>query len=82
MQNSINLSPITQFTQSVRAAELSQAKEVKLSMQQARLLNLALTELLEKMSRDYETLFNELKNAADTEVIEVTMDGGDFNDPG
>lgn len=79
MQNPINLSPITQFVQAVRSAELSQAKEVKLNIQQARLLNLALTELLEKLSRDYETLFNELKSSADTEVISVTMDGGGFN---
>ena len=79
MQNQINLSPITQFVQAVRSAELSQAKEVKLSIQQARLLNLALTELLEKLSRDYETLFNELKSSSDTEVISVTMDGGGFN---
>ena len=41
MQNQINLTPITQFAQALRAAELSQAKEVKISIQQARLMNLA-----------------------------------------
>lgn len=79
MQNQINVSAISQFAQLVRAAELSQSKEVKLNIQQARLINLALIELLDKLSRDYETLFNELKNSTDTEVISVTMDGGDFN---
>ena len=32
MQNQINLTPITQFVQQVRSAELSQAKEVKMSL--------------------------------------------------
>ena len=78
MSNQINLTPITQFIQSVRAAELSQSKEVKLSIQQARLLNLALAELLDKINQDYETMFNALKKGVDTEVISITMDGGGF----
>ena len=80
MQNQINLSPITQFTQQLRAAELSQSKEVKLPIQQARLLHLALTELIDKLNRDYETLLADLKNSVDTEVITVSMDGGGFED--
>jgi hypothetical protein len=80
MSNQINLTPITQFTQLLRATELSQGKEVKMPIQQARLLNLALTELLEKMNRDYETMYNALKNSTNTEVISVSMDGGAFSD--
>jgi hypothetical protein len=38
MQNQINLTPVTQFIQTVRSAEASQAREVKLSIQQARAL--------------------------------------------
>jgi hypothetical protein len=80
MQNQINLTPITQFTQNLRAAELAQQKEVKLPIQQARLLALALTEIQDKLLQDYESLFNELRNRADTEVVTVTMDGGGFED--
>lgn len=80
MSNQINLTPITQFTQLLRATELSQGKEVKMPIQQARLLNLALTELLEKMNRDYETMYNALKNSTNTEVVNVSMDGGGFSD--
>ena len=80
MQNQINLTPLTQFIQSVRSAELSQSKEVKMSIQQARLLSLALNELQEKLLQDYETMFNELKRSIDTDVITVSMDGGDFTD--
>lgn len=80
MQNQINLTPITQFIQSVRSAELTQAKEVKLSLQQARLLSLALAEIQDKLVQDYESMFNELKRSTDSEVITVTMDGGGFDD--
>ena len=81
MQNPINLTPITQFVQLLRVAELNQQKEVKLTIQQARLLNLALTEVLDKLNRDWETLYTALKNTQDTEVITVTMDGGGFVEP-
>jgi hypothetical protein len=81
MQNPINLTPITQFVQLLRAAELNQQKEVKLTIQQARLLNLALTETLDKLNRDWETVYSALKNTQNTEVITVTMDGGGFVEP-
>ena len=81
MQNPINLTPITQFVQLLRVAELNQLKEVKLTIQQARLLNLALTETLDKLNRDWETLYTALKNTQDAEVITVTMDGGGFVEP-
>jgi hypothetical protein len=80
MQNQINLTPVTQFIQSVRSAELTQAKEVKLSIQQARLLSLALAEIQDKLLQDYESMFNDLKNSVDSEVVTVTMDGGGFED--
>lgn len=77
----INTSPITLFAQSLRAAELSNQKEVKLTIQQARLLNITLTEMLQKISQDYERLFYELKTSETTEVITVQMDGGSLIDP-
>ena len=80
MQNQINLTPLTQFVQSVRSAELSQSKEIKMSIQQARLLSLALNELQEKLLQDYESMFNDLRKNVDSEVITVAMDGGGFTD--
>jgi hypothetical protein len=80
MSNPINTTPIGQFAQIVKAAELSQSKEVKLSIQQARLINLALVELLDKINQDYETMYSALKNSANTEVISVAVDGGGFKD--
>jgi hypothetical protein len=78
MQNQINLTPITQFIQSVRAAELSQSKEVKLPLQQARLLSLALSEIQDKLIQDYESLYIKLKESTNTEVVSIQLDGGDF----
>ena len=81
MQNQINITPITQFIQSVRAAEQTQSREVKMSIQQARMLILALAEVQDKLLQDYESMFNELKNSVDTEVVSVSMDGGGFEAP-
>jgi hypothetical protein len=80
MSNQINLSPITQFVQMVRAAELSQSKEVKIPIQQARLMNLAFVELMDQLHQDYTALLLELKSSSETEVIQVSMDGGGFKD--
>ena len=81
MQNQINVTPITQFVQTVRSAELAQHREIKLTIQQARLLTLALTEVLDKVNRDLETVYNAVKNSSATEVLTVQMDGGGLEDP-
>lgn len=78
MQNQINTTSISQFAQIVRAAELNQSKEIRIPIAQARIINLALIELLEKVNRDYESMFNQLKQTGNTEVVSVTMDGGGF----
>jgi hypothetical protein len=80
MQNQINLTPITQFTQQLRAAELSQSKEVKMTIQQARLLSLALGEIQDQLYQDYTALFQQLKNSSANEVVSISMDGGGFKD--
>jgi len=76
MQNQINTMPISQFAQTLRAAELTQQKDVKMSIQQARLLNLALLEIQDKLLQDYESLYNAIQNNNNTDVIQVSMDGG------
>jgi hypothetical protein len=80
MQNPINLSPITQFAQIVKAAELSQSKEVKIPIQQARLMNLAFVELMDQVRQDYESMFNSLKRSVDNEPVSIAVDGGGFKD--
>lgn len=80
MLNQINLTPITQFVQIVRSAEQTQSKEVKLSIQQARAITLALAEIQDKLLQDYETLFNQLKKTQESEVVTISMDGGGFEE--
>ena len=81
MQNQINLTPITQFAHLLRAAELSQSKEVKIPVQQARLMNLALVELMEQVRQDYECMFNALKSHVQQEEVQIEIDGGGFGEP-
>jgi hypothetical protein len=81
MLNQINLTPLTQFTQLLRSAELSQQKEVKIPIVQARLLSLALSEIQDKLLQDYESMFNALKGHVQQEEVEIQLDGGDFTEP-
>ena len=78
MQNQINILPISQFAQSLRAAELGQQKEVKLPIQQARLLNLALLEIQDKLLQDYESILNTVKTGATNDVVTIRYDTKDL----
>ena len=49
-----------------------------MSLPQARMLNLALAEMMDKMNQDYESMYNALKRSVETEIVTVTMDGGGF----
>jgi len=80
MQNQINTTPITQFTQLLKAAELSRQTELKMPIQQARLLSLALNDMLGKLNQDYESMFNALRQASSSEVVQISVDGGGFSD--
>ena len=80
MQNPINTAALLQFTQLLKSAELTQQKELKMTIQQARLLNIALTEVLAKLSQDYESLYHSLKQASANEVVSIQLDGGGFGE--
>lgn len=80
MQNQINLTPLNSFIQQVKSAEQTQSKEVKMSIQQARLLSLTLAEVMTKLNQDYESLFHLLKQSPQTDVVSISMDGGNFGE--
>jgi len=80
MQNPVNTAALMQFAQLLKAAELSQQKELKMTIQQARLLNIALTEVLAKITQDYESLFHALKQSSANEVVNIQLDGGTFGE--
>lgn len=71
----LNTAPIQQFISQVKSADASQAKEVKLTAQQAKRLAFTLGEVMARLNGDLEALISR-KNSGDDEVIKVTMDGG------
>lgn len=74
MQPQINLSPITQFVQQLKSAEFTNQREVKMPIQQARLLSIALVELMDQLLKEPTN-----KSSNDNEVVKINMDGGGFN---
>ena len=74
MQPQINLSPITQFVQQLKSAEFTNQREVKMPIQQARLLSIALVELMDQLLKEPTN-----KSLNDNEIVKINMDGGGFN---
>ena len=71
----LNTAPIQQFISQVKSADASQAKEVKLNIQQAKRLAFTLGEVMSRLNGDLEQILAR-KNSGNDEVINVTMDGG------
>lgn len=70
----INTAPIQNFINQVKAADLSNQREIKIDTKTAKSLAFCLTQLLAKNVQDYENLFKSLEKTED--VITVKMDGG------
>ena len=77
MSNPINTYPITSLIQQIKAADISQQKEIRIDIKNAKLLSYALGEILSKVNQDYELLLKNLqKSTGDT--VTVQLDGGGF----
>ena len=70
---------MTQFLQTIKAAELNQSKDVKIPIAQARFLTITLSEMLHKINQDYESMFSLIKNNIKQDDITIKMDGGNFD---
>jgi|APGre2960657444_1045066.scaffolds.fasta_scaffold77281_3 hypothetical protein len=75
----INTIAIQQFIQQVKIADASQQKEIRMDIKNAKALSFALTEVLAKLTQDYEILLKELLKASGNDTITVAMDGGGFS---
>ncbi len=76
MQNEpLNTFPIQQFLQKVKVADSSNAKEIKLSIAEAKTLAYTLGITMSRLEGDLERLIASYSKGND-EVIQVTMDGG------
>jgi len=79
MPNPINTVPLQQFIQQVKAADLSQQKEVKLDIKTAKALAYTLGEITAKLFEDQDILLSKLQQAQGTGDITIRMDGGGFD---
>jgi hypothetical protein len=78
MQNPINTAPVQQFIQQVKAADMSQQRDIKLDIKTAKALAFTLGEISAKLLEDYDAILRRLEqNAGGT--ISVQMDGGSFS---
>jgi hypothetical protein len=75
----INTIAIQQFIQQVKISDASQQKEIRMDIKNAKALSFALTEVLAKLTQDYEILLKELLKASGNDTITVAMDGGGFS---
>jgi hypothetical protein len=77
MPNPINTLPIQQFIQQVKAADLSQQREIKLDIKTAKALAYCLGEVSAKLLEDYDLVFRRLESSTGNGIT-VQMDGGGF----
>lgn len=78
MSNQINTYPLVNFIQQIKAADLSQQKEVKIDIKTAKQIALTLAEVLAKVNQDYDTLLKNLQKTTG-ETVTVQFDGGGFS---
>jgi hypothetical protein len=78
MPSPINTAPIQQFIQQVKAADLTQQREIKLDIKTAKALAYCLGEVSAKLLEDYDILFKRLESSSGG-AITVQMDGGGFS---
>jgi hypothetical protein len=73
----LNTAPIQQFIQQTRAADNSRAKEVKLSIDQAKTLAYTLGMVMTRLEGDLEKLVAESRSGS-ADTIEIKLDGSSF----
>ena len=78
MSNPINTIPIQQFLQQVKAADITQQREIKLDIKTAKALAFCLGEVSAKLLEDYDTIIKRLESSSGGAVT-VQMDGGGFS---
>lgn len=78
MSNPINTVPIQQFIQQVKAADLTQQREIKLDIKTAKALAYCLGEVSAKLLENYDVVFKRLE-ASSGNAVTIQMDGGGFS---
>ena len=73
-QEKINIAPLEQFVKTVRAAEASNQKEIRIDLATAKQIRHSLSLTMIRLAGNYEDLIT--KNKQEEQVIKVSMDGG------
>lgn len=71
----LNNMPIQQFLSQVKTADSTRAKEIKMTIEQARSLALTLGQVMVRLNGDLEQLLQK-EYSKENEVIQIQMDGG------
>ena len=75
--NLINTALLQQFINQVKAADLGQQKEIRLSITEAKNLSYTISLAMTRLAGNYEGLLVQKPNS--DEVVNVEMDGGIWN---
>lgn len=79
MSNPINTIPIQQFIQQVKAAELSNNREIKMDIKSAKNLAFCLGEISARLLEDNSKILEELKESINnSSSVTISMDGGNL----
>ena len=71
----LNTAPIQQFISQVKSADLSNARELKLDIQNAKRLAFTLGEVMSRLNGDLEKIIAK-QGSSDDQIIQVNMDAG------
>jgi len=71
----LNTAPLQQFISQVKSADASQAKEIKLTAQQAKRLAFTLGEVMTRLNGDLEKLLID-QAKGENDLIQIQMDAG------
>jgi hypothetical protein len=75
--NEINTIPIQQFIQLVKAADLSQQREIKMDIKTAKNLMYCISEINNLLISDFSAIINK-GNSTSNDSVTINMDGGNF----
>ncbi len=76
-ENNINTSVIQQVMNTIKAADMSNQREVRLDIATAKNLSYTLGMVMTRLAGNYEGLIQEIQK--DTTIVSIEMDGGTWD---
>lgn len=78
-QNNINTAVIQQVIMAIKAADMSNQKEVRIDINTAKNLSYTLGLVMTRLAGNYEDLISTMEKQQETAVVKVEMDGGSWD---